>query len=98
MIIQKLFFVLSSIALAVCSIMSLPAHADPGQDWDVFNIGSGEKIPNTGSKSPAVYTGTGKGWDVFRTGTGVSVDATPAYVGVSDHLHGAGWDVFRAGL
>lgn len=98
MITKKVGLVLSSVTLIAGSILSMPALAETGKGWDVFNIGAGEKIPAPSEMGPSVSAGAGKGWDVFHIGAGEPVHVITSNVGASNHyVPDAGWEVYGAG-
>lgn len=98
MIAKNAVFVLSTAFLLAGSILATSASADSGKGWDVFNTGTGEKIPASSGMVPSVLAGAGKSWDVFQVGSGEPIRGMTSYVGTSFHdVQGAGWDVFKVG-
>jgi len=98
MITKKVGLVLSSVTLIAGSILPMPALADTGKGWDVFNIGAGERIPAPSEMRSSVTAGAGKGWDVFRIGAGESVPVITSNAGTSNHyIPDAGWEIYGAG-
>lgn len=85
---------LSGLALAPAALSA------PGNGWDIFNSGDGDRI-----QASASYVGTamggsaGKGYDLFHAGVGEPLsDARTGYLGTSmgDNV-GQGWDLFHSG-
>lgn len=85
---------LSGLALAPAALSA------PGNGWDIFNSGDGDRI-----HASAAYVGTamggsaGQGYDLFGGGDGVPLsDIRSDYVAtsMSDNA-GQGWDLFHSG-
>jgi hypothetical protein len=53
--------------------------AEPGQGWDTFNTGDGERITvsaATAYMGTSLPTAVGKGWDTFNVGDGQGLPAS----------------------
>jgi hypothetical protein len=81
------------------ALLSTVAMAGPGQGWDVFHSGQGERIPASSQNVSASNTkSAGKGWDVMRTGAGEPIPVSGQSVDISNSRSaGKGWDVMRTG-